>query len=322
MNNRYELATNGNALPYPALSNVAVIEAVRAGRRLDEVRGTPPALASLMYTCTTLDRRERPTFAALVNILEQLLQTAIEEEQNALKRLEALGLKPLRRAAASVSKSRSGTGLSGTASPGPTSRSRSIARDTSSMAPSAASEKGLANDGVTAIASRGFRSADSTPTTPRSIAAKAADHQRSGSAADNPALDRPLLTVSGLSAAELAAEMIGLDFTSARKYQWQNRAPAADHLEHNVNTDAYFEERARFGGNVLLSEETAYRTLQQEVAMADASQSSTGTTGQSSSSSSDSWGLQMHRMEVGCEDDDGGDITAVSPFKNTLDSTV
>lgn len=55
------------------MSNEAVIVAVRAGRRLDEVRGTPAALAMVMYECTQMDRKSRPTFAELAEVLDELV---------------------------------------------------------------------------------------------------------------------------------------------------------------------------------------------------------------------------------------------------------
>lgn len=78
----YELANNADALPFAALSNVAVIEMVKGGRRLDVSEFAPPVVQELINQCTAMDRQQRPTFRWLARHLRTLASQELASAQS------------------------------------------------------------------------------------------------------------------------------------------------------------------------------------------------------------------------------------------------
>lgn len=69
----YELANNGDVLPYASLSNAAVVAAVQEGRRLDICDSSaPPGISVMLECCMMHDRHRRPPFAVLADALHDI----------------------------------------------------------------------------------------------------------------------------------------------------------------------------------------------------------------------------------------------------------
>jgi serine/threonine protein kinase len=77
----YELANNADALPFAALSNVAVIEMVQCGRRLDVSEFAPPVVQELINQCTAMNRQQRPTFRWLARHFRTLASQELASAQ-------------------------------------------------------------------------------------------------------------------------------------------------------------------------------------------------------------------------------------------------
>ena len=68
----FELATNGNALPYAALSNAEVVEAVLAGRPPGVIADSPEALLDIVHACRFMQPERRPRIDELAFVFRQL----------------------------------------------------------------------------------------------------------------------------------------------------------------------------------------------------------------------------------------------------------
>ena len=67
----YELITRGR-LPYPAMTNAQVVQALKTGYRMPSPKGCPEQLYEIMMECWRDDAAARPTFEVLQHKLEEL----------------------------------------------------------------------------------------------------------------------------------------------------------------------------------------------------------------------------------------------------------
>lgn len=68
----FEVATNGNALPYAALSNAEVIEAVLAGRSPGMIADSPEEVGIIAQACRSMVPEERPRMVEVAIALRQM----------------------------------------------------------------------------------------------------------------------------------------------------------------------------------------------------------------------------------------------------------
>lgn len=79
--------------PYGTMNNFEVVRKVEDGYRMDRPPKCPEAVHALMHMCWEAERRQRPTFVAVVDTLEEMTQDATNGVNIGLcehKRREAL----------------------------------------------------------------------------------------------------------------------------------------------------------------------------------------------------------------------------------------
>lgn len=69
----YEIFTFG-AVPYPALTNIEMLEFLRAGNRLEQPPDCPKEIYEIMLSCWREQPLERPTFKEIGNTLRAMLE--------------------------------------------------------------------------------------------------------------------------------------------------------------------------------------------------------------------------------------------------------
>uniref|UniRef100_A0A914PMP1 Protein kinase domain-containing protein n=1 Tax=Panagrolaimus davidi TaxID=227884 RepID=A0A914PMP1_9BILA len=74
----YEVFTYGT-VPYPAMTNVEMLEFLQAGNRLEKPALAPDAIYDLMLDCWKRDPAERPSFSVIGGVLRGMLENETAE---------------------------------------------------------------------------------------------------------------------------------------------------------------------------------------------------------------------------------------------------